>query len=85
MAVEDTRKEFAALVDAARRGRYLSIRAAARIAEVPATTAAGWLKGKHLPTPALRDNYLRLLEHLELAGSVPESFWGSPDDRDDEE
>lgn len=73
-----SRPEFAALVDETRRRHHLSIRAVARIAEVPPTTVAGWLNGRHFPTPALRTNYLRLLDHLGLADNVPEELWVDP-------
>ncbi|MGC3995124.1 MAG: hypothetical protein QM779_13585 [Propionicimonas sp.] len=70
-----SRQEFAGLVNEARCRQHLSIRAVARIAEVPATTAQGWLNGKHFPTPALRGNYLKLLEHLGLTHAVPPDLW----------
>ncbi len=75
MPAPASRQEFAALVNDARRRQHLSIRAVARIADVPATTAQGWLNGKHFPTPALRGNYLRLLDHLDLADAVPRDLW----------
>ena len=75
MPAPASRQEFAALVNDARRRQHLSIRAVARIAEVPATTAQGWLNGKHFPTPALRGNYLKLLDHLDLADAVPRDLW----------
>ncbi|MCC6494796.1 MAG: helix-turn-helix transcriptional regulator [Propionibacteriaceae bacterium] len=56
MPAPANRQEFAALVNAARMRHHLSIRAVARIADVPAATAQGWLNGKHFPTPALRGN-----------------------------
>ena len=75
MPAPASRQEFAALVNDARRRQHLSIRAVARIAEVPPTTAQGWLNGKHFPTPALRGNYLKLLDHLDLANAVPRDLW----------
>lgn len=75
MPAPASRHEFAALVNEARRRHHLSIRAVARIAEVPPTTAQGWLNGKHFPTPALRGNYLKLLEYLGLSDSVPRDLW----------
>lgn len=75
MPAPASRQEFAALINDARRQQHLSIRAVARIAEVPPTTAQGWLNGKHFPTPALRGNYLVLLEHLGLAELVPDDLW----------
>lgn len=75
MSTPASRLEFASLVNDARQRHHLSIRAVARIADVPATTAQGWLNGKHFPTPALRGNYLKLLEHLDLVDAVPEDLW----------
>ncbi|CAL8976144.1 hypothetical protein PROP_01857 [Propionicimonas sp. T2.31MG-18] len=75
MSTPASRQEFASLVNDARQRHHLSIRAVARIADVPATTAQGWLNGKHFPTPALRGNYLKLLEHLDLVDAVPEDLW----------
>ncbi|NLE96886.1 MAG: hypothetical protein GX596_02710, partial [Propionibacterium sp.] len=53
------------LVDA-RHEQHLSIRRAASLAKVPASTAQGWFEGRHLPTPALMPNFLTLLEELGL-------------------
>lgn len=75
MTAPASRQEFAALVNDTRRRQHLSIRAVARIAEVPPTTAQGWLNGKHFPTPALRGNYVKLLDHLGLVDAVPRDLW----------
>jgi hypothetical protein len=75
MPAPRNREEFAALVNDARRRQYLSIRAVARIAQVPATTAQGWLDGRHFPSPALRGNYLLLVNHLGLGDQIPEHLW----------
>lgn len=75
MATPGSRQAFAALVDAERRAQHLSIRAVARIADVPATTAQGWLNGRHFPTPALRGRFLQLVEHLGLLPMVPDDLW----------
>lgn len=69
------REEFAALVNEARRAQYLSVRAVARVAQVPATTIQGWLDGRHFPSPALRPNYLLLVTHLGLDDQVPDDIW----------
>ncbi|MGV8907396.1 MAG: hypothetical protein ACOH1Y_00295 [Propionicimonas sp.] len=69
------RDQFAALVNDARRRQYLSVRAVARIAQVPATTAQGWLDGRHFPSPALRGNYLLVVDHLGLTDQVPDGIW----------
>jgi hypothetical protein len=70
-----TRSELAQLIDQARLDRHLSIRGAARIAGVPASTAQGWLAGLHFPTPALRPKFLRLIEELELTELLHPAIW----------
>ncbi|HEY3408627.1 MAG TPA: helix-turn-helix domain-containing protein [Propionicimonas sp.] len=75
MPAPRNREEFAALVNDARRRQYLSIRAVARVAQVPATTIQGWLDGRHFPSPALRPNYLMLVNHLGLDDDVPDDIW----------
>ena len=75
MPAPRNREEFAALVNDARRRQYLSIRAVARLAQVPATTIQGWLDGRHFPSPALRPNYLLLVNHLGLDDQVPDDIW----------
>lgn len=70
-----TREEFSALVDRVRRDRHLSVRAAARLAGAHPATVQGWLNGKHLPTPALRPKFLRLVGALGLAELIPDDFW----------
>lgn len=61
MSSSVSRQAFAARLDQER--RRLSIRAIAKVADVPATTAQGWLNGRHFPTPALRGR-LRLVTEL---------------------
>jgi DNA-binding transcriptional regulator YiaG len=75
MPAPRNREQFAALVNDARRRQYLSIRAVARVAQVPATTIQGWLDGRHFPSPALRPNYLLLVNHLGLDDDVPDDIW----------
>ncbi len=75
MPAPRNREEFAALVNDARRRQYLSIRAVARLAQVPPTTIQGWLDGRHFPSPALRPNYLLLVSHLGLDDEVPDDLW----------
>lgn len=65
-------QHFVDLINEARHRQHLSIRALARIAEVPPATAQGWLSGKHAPTPALRGKYQLLLAHLGLSESTSE-------------
>lgn len=65
------RAELGRLLDEARARQHLSIRAAAKVADVPAATVQGWLNGKHLPTPALRPNFEKLVEALGLTDTLP--------------
>jgi transcriptional regulator with XRE-family HTH domain len=74
MSAEGIKQAFAVRVNEARLSRHLSIRAVARLAGVPATTAQGWLSGEHFPSPALRDNYLRLVGYLGLLAQVPDEL-----------
>lgn len=53
----------------------LSIRRVAAIAKVPASTAQGWLDGRHLPTPALMPQFMTLLRTLQLATVQNEDDW----------
>ncbi|MCA0296602.1 MAG: helix-turn-helix domain-containing protein [Actinobacteria bacterium] len=67
--------EFARLMNESRLARHLSIRAVARIAGVPSATAQGWLSGRHLPAPALRESFLVLVAELGLASDLPQGLW----------
>ncbi|MDO5092771.1 MAG: AAA family ATPase [Propionibacteriaceae bacterium] len=60
---------------AARKRMQLSIRRVAAIAKVPASTAQGWLDGRHLPTPALMPQFMTLLRALQLATVHDEEEW----------
>ena len=71
-----SRDELVRLLSQARQSKDVSVRAAAKLARVPTATAQGWLSGKHLPTPALRDNFRQLLTALDLR--IPEAMW-NPD------
>lgn len=74
LSLEDVgRAELVRLLNEARQRKSLSIRAAAKLAGVAPATAQGWLNGKHMPTPALRENFRMLLTALEV--SVPDSMW----------
>lgn len=70
-----TRSEMIALVNQARVDRNLSVREAARLSEVPASTMHGWLQGRHFPTPALRPKFLVLVQYLGLADSLHSGLW----------
>lgn len=69
------RDVFAARLNEARIARHLSINDVAKIAGVPKATAQGWLNGSHLPTPALRKRYLRIVEELDLTAELPPWLW----------
>ena len=71
-----SREELVRLLSEARQAKDVSVRGAARMAGVPSATVQGWLSGKHLPTPALRDNFRKLLVGLDLR--IPEIMW-NPD------
>lgn len=75
MTTHSRRQQFAATIDAERRRQHLSVRDIARLAGVPATTAYGWLSGRHFPVPALRQNYLRIVDHLNLTDQLPDGLW----------
>lgn len=75
MQYRPTRSELALLINQARLDRHLSIRSAARIADVPAATVQGWLAGRHFPTPALRPKFLRLVETLGLTDHLHAELW----------
>ena len=61
---------IAGLVNTERIRQGLSIRMAAKVAGVPAGTLQGWLSGKHVPTPALRPNFERLVAALGLSEQI---------------
>lgn len=70
-----SREAFAAVLNDARIAQHLSINDVARMADVPKATAQGWLNGHHLPTPALRARYLKIVEALGLAEQLPDGLW----------
>jgi len=70
-----SRVEIAAMVNQARVDRHLSVRRAAQISGVPASTMQGWLQGRHFPTPALRPKFLALVAHLELGHFLHAGLW----------
>jgi transcriptional regulator with XRE-family HTH domain len=74
MSTEVVSRDFAKRVNEARLARHLSVRAVARLAGVPATTAQGWLSGAHLPSVALRPNYVKLVAHLGLLNQLPDEL-----------
>ncbi len=68
-------QELAQLLNDARLRLRISIRAAAKLAGVPHATVQGWLNGRHLPTPALHANFVRLVEALGLGEVVDADWW----------
>lgn len=65
-----TQDDLARLVNAERVRQHLSVRMAAKVAGVAPGTVQGWLSGKHLPTPALRPNFERLVMALGLGDRI---------------
>ena len=57
---DEARGELVRLLNEARQRQHLSVRGAAAAAGVPTATVQGWLSGRHLPTPALRDSYVSI-------------------------
>lgn len=72
---ETGREEFLRALNQARAARHLSVRGAAKLAEVPAATMQGWLDGRHFPTPALRPKFQRFAEHLGLSAELTRQWW----------
>ncbi|MEE9964702.1 MAG: helix-turn-helix transcriptional regulator [Propionicimonas sp.] len=70
-----TRAELIALVDRTRLEKHISVRAAARLCGVPASTMQGWLQGRYFPTPALRPKFLALVDHLGLTEYLHAGLW----------
>ncbi len=72
---EEARGELVRLLNEARQRQHLSVRGAAAAAGVPTATVQGWLSGRHLPTPALRDSFERLVDRLGLTDQIPNEWW----------
>lgn len=75
MQFRPTRAELAVLVNQARLDRHLSVRGAAQLSGVPASTMQGWLQGRHFPTPALRPKFEALVDYLELTELLHAGLW----------
>ena len=75
--MDEARARLASALNQARIAQHLSIRAAAKIAGVPAATMQGWLSGRYFPTPALRGEYARLADALGLGGRLTPAIWGA--------
>lgn len=67
--------EFLGELNRLRLGKHLSVRGAAKLAEVPAATMQGWLAGRHVPTPALRPKFQAFAEHLGVAPEAVALWW----------
>ena len=76
----DERASLAGALNAARIERHMSIRAAARLAGVPAATVQGWLNGRYFPTPALRGEFSTLATALGVQDRLTSTLWVGPDD-----
>ena len=76
----DERASLAAALNAARIERHMSIRAAARLAGVPAATVQGWLNGRYFPTPALRHEFSALATALGLEDRLTSTLWIGADE-----
>lgn len=76
-----TRTQLVEQLNARRIEREISIRGAARIAGVPATTVQGWLSGRHFPTPALRPKFLTLVAELGLSHLLHPALWNEDEQR----
>ena len=70
MHARPSRSELIELINQARLEQDISVRGAARISGVPASTAQGWLGGRHFPTPALRPRFVKLVAQLGLEQGV---------------
>lgn len=70
MDCPSSREEVAARLNRARQEQHLSIRAVARLVDLPPATVQGWLSGRHAPTPALRPQFEQLVRALGLEGQL---------------
>lgn len=77
------REEFLRALNEVRAARHLSVRGAAKLADVPAATMQGWLNGRHFPTPALRPKFQAFVDHLELPAELTTNWWMAAPDRSD--
>lgn len=73
--MDTERDEFLRALNQARLARHLSVRAAARVAGVPAATMQGWLNGRHFPTPTLRPKFQVFVEFLGLPDELIGRWW----------
>lgn len=65
-------QELATILNQARQAKSAagekgySIRDLAKRLDLAPSTLQGWLQGAHLPTPALRSSFMRLVQDLDL-------------------
>ncbi|MCW5953678.1 MAG: helix-turn-helix transcriptional regulator [Propionibacteriaceae bacterium] len=71
------------MLNEARAARHLSVRGAAKLADVPPATMQGWLNGRHFPTPALRPKFQAFVEYLGLPVELTTKWWMAAPDRSD--
>lgn len=76
-----SREDFLRALNEARAARCLSVRGAARMADVPAATMQGWLNGRHYPTPELRPTFQAFVEHLGIPHELTSRWWQTAPDR----
>ena len=76
----DERASLAVALNVARVEQHMSIRAAARLAGVPAATVQGWLNGRYFPTPALHGEFSKLATALGLQDRLTPTLWTGPED-----
>jgi hypothetical protein len=74
------RASLAVALNVARVEQHMSIRAAARLAGVPAATVQGWLNGRYFPTPALHGEFSKLATALGLQDRLTPTLWTGPED-----
>lgn len=67
--------DFLRELNRVRLSKHLSVRGAAKVADVPAATMQGWLAGRHVPTPALRPKFQAFVEHLGIPDEAVAQWW----------
>lgn len=80
--MDGRREDFLRVLNEARASRHISVRGAAKLADVPPATMQGWLNGRHFPTPALRPKFQVFVEQLGLPHELAAQWWLSAPERD---
>lgn len=80
--MDSRREDFLRVLNEARAERHLSVRGAAKLADVPPATMQGWLNGRHFPTPALRPKFQTFVEFLGVPNELTAQWWLAASDRD---